>query len=513
MTLAVLRRTGSWRLTYEILLTVLVTAGVTVPAAVAAVYPAVPWIVGVSTPLLVVLRLVHPPAAYAAAAVIGLCTGGENSLLLVVLSASFSYRVADRRQLVAGLAVAWACLLGAVWWWEEPLDGTTIVLMSALFVLLAVFPAATGRLVRRRRTWLAAMHRRNVQLHDERDEAAREAQARERTRIARDLHDSLGHKLTLISLYAGLARDENSQLLREASAAAMTELRQILGLLGQDDSQSPAPSLTGLDELAANARAAGSRVTIVRQGEERPLPALTEHAAYRVIQEGVTNALRHAHGGDIELSLRYETDALIASVTNTAGQRVARTTSGRGLLGLTERVRVAGGLLYHGTAAGGGFRLAATLPYPEDPAEAPRTAAADGPSPPPAARADFADLVDRDRRRSRFVLAAATLAIGGVLALCVAGLWLTTTLGTVQRDTFERVHIGQQATEVHALLPDDGGVTGAVGGRPVPGATCEDHRGAVLEQLAVVTGQDLIYRFCFRDGTLVDKQEFLDQRS
>src|SRR5689334_9140668 len=168
MTLAALRRTGSWRLTYEILLTVLVTAGVTVPAAVAAVYPAVPWIVGVSTPLLVVLRLVHPLAAYTGAAVIGLCTGGENSLLLVVLSASFSYRVADRRQLVAGLGVAWAGLLGAVWWWEEPLDGTTVVLMSALFVLLAIFPAAAGRLVRRRRTLLAAMHRRNVQLHDER---------------------------------------------------------------------------------------------------------------------------------------------------------------------------------------------------------------------------------------------------------------------------------------------------------------------------------------------------------
>ncbi|MEU8615612.1 hypothetical protein AB0C29_47295, partial [Actinoplanes sp. NPDC048791] len=113
---------------------------------------------------------------------------------------------------------------------------------------------------------------------------------------------------------------------------------------------------------------------------------------------------------------------------------------------------------------------------------------------------------------SRFVLAAATLAIGGVLALCVAALWLTTTLSTVPRATFDSVHIGQSATEVRALLPDDG-VTGAVGGRPVPGATCEDHHAAVLEQLAVVTGQDLIYRFCFRDGTLVDKQEFLDQRS
>ncbi|MDG4831553.1 histidine kinase [Solwaraspora sp. WMMD1047] len=522
MVLATLRRAGSWRLTYEILLTVLVTAGSTIPAVTAGVHPAAPWLVGVSTPILLVGRLVNPLAAYLAAAIVGLWTGGENSLLLAVLSVSFSYRAARWWQLAVGLAAAWACFLGAAWWWEERPDASTAVVLSAAFVLFAVFPAAAGRLVRRRRTLLAAMHRRNVLLHRQQDDIARQAQARERTRIARDLHDSLGHKLTLISLYAGMSRDGNAPLLRETSAAAMAELRQILGILGQDDTQSPVPSLTSLDELAQSARAAGSRVTIVGAGDDRPLAPLTEHAAYRVIQEGVTNALRHAHGGDIVLSLRYELDALVASVTNTAGRRVVRQTSGQGLLGLAERVRVAGGTLYHGATPDGGFRLAAILPYPEspadpatlaDPAESALVAAAAGPAPPPAARADFAELVDRDRRRSRLTLAATTLAICGVLAICGAGLWLTTAFVTVDRATFDQARVGQDADEVRALLPDDGGISGAVGGVVAPDASCVDYRASLAEQLAVETGQDLIFRFCFRDGVLVDKQEFLDEGS
>ena len=106
-------------------------------------------------------------------------------------------------------------------------DLETVVLLSAFFALVAVLPAGVARLVRRRRTLLAAMHRRNEQLHSEQSEIARQAQARERTRIARDLHDSLGHTLTLTSLYAGMARAagedarESARLLEQTSSAAM----------------------------------------------------------------------------------------------------------------------------------------------------------------------------------------------------------------------------------------------------------------------------------------------------
>ena len=502
-------RVGPWRTTYEICLMVLVTAVATVFAVTAGWYPLAPWLVGISTPILMVLRLRNPLAAYLAAALVGLATGGQNSLLLAVLSASASYRLARSWQVVAALAVAWVSYLLSVYW-IEPLTVELAVAFSALFMLLAVLPAGAARLLRRRRRLLAALHQRNVQLHTQQGEVARQAQTRERARIARDLHDSLGHKLTLISLYAGMLRtavddDQRSDaadLVRQTSSAAMTELRQILGILGQDDSQSSVRPLTGLDELAEQARASGAEVQIVRDGQPQPLAALTEHAAYRVIQEGLTNALRHAQGGAIVLLLRYEPDALVAAVTNTAGQRVARATSQQGLLGLAERVRIANGMLYHGSTPDGGFRLAATLPYlGDEPALAEQAS-------PPATGADFAGLIERHQRRSRLALAATALSVAVFLVLCVAGVWLVTALIVVDRDTYDAIRVGQPEDEVRAVLPDvDAAVTDAVGGREVPGASCVDYDSSFLDQLRTGSGPT-IYRFCFRDGTLVDKQAF-----
>jgi signal transduction histidine kinase len=516
---ATIRAAGRWRLAYEAGLALIVTAGATIPAVAAAPYPVAPWLVGATTPVLLLLRLTSAPGAYAGAALIGLCTGGENSLLLAVLSASFAYRTARRRQVGAGLAVAWICFVGSDWWWGQRPDREDLVLLSAFFALIAVLPAGAARLVRRQRTLLAAMHRRNQQLRREQGEIARQAQARERTRIARDLHDSLGHKLTLISLYAGLIRSsgedprDTANLLGETSSAAMTELRQILGILRQDDEQSAVRPLTGLDELARNASASGARVRFVQEGQPRPLAALTEHAAYRVIQEGVTNALRHAHGGEIVASLRYEPDVLVAGVANTPGRSVVRSTSGQGLLGLAERVRVANGVLHHGRTPDGGFRLAATLPYPSGDSAFESADTEAGPTPPPAAEADFAHLMARDRRRSRLMVAATTLAIGGFLALCVAGVGLTTAFSTVDRGTYDAVRVGQPEAEVRALLPDeDAGEVGATGGRPVPDATCVDYQASLLEQLGSDMDRQLIYRFCYRGGSLVDKQAFLDTR-
>ncbi|WP_433789105.1 sensor histidine kinase [Actinoplanes sp. CA-252034] len=497
---------GTWRLVYEICLVTLVTAAATVPAVAASWYPLAPWLIGLTTPPLMALRLINPPVAYAAAALVGLGTGGQSTALTVVLSASLAYRTDRGRHVVAGLAFGWVCFAASVYW-EEPLTVEWLVLYSAVFALLACAPAGVARLVRRRRTLLTAMHRRNVQLHTRQGEVARQAQARERARIARDLHDSLGHKLTLISLYAGMMRtggddrEETADLVRQTSAAAMTELRQILGLLGPDGGQSSVRPLSGLDELADQARASGARVEVVREGEPRPLAALTEHAAYRVIQEGLTNALRHAHGGAIVLLLRYEPDALIAAVTNTAGQRVAGATSGQGLLGLAERVRIANGMLYHGPAPDGGFRLAATLAYAGD-EPAPPAVEAVPPGP------DFASLVDRDRRRSRLVLVTTALSIAGFLLLCGAGAWLVATLVVVDRETWEAARIGDSERAVRDLLPDpDAASTATPGGRAVPGAVCVDYQAALLDQVGTDTGE-MIYRFCFRDGVLVDKQAF-----
>ena len=511
-----IRDTDGWRLAYEISLILITTAGVLFAASSIEAHPLVLWIAGGTAPALVLLRLVRPSVAYLAAALIGLCTGGENSVLLFVLSASLGYRAARRRDLALGLAGAWISAIAAEWWWGQRPDGETVVVLFAIFIAEALLPAVAGRIVRRRRTMLAAMHSRNQQLHSEKSAAARQAQARERTRIARDLHDSLGHKLTLISLYAGMTRtatgnsQETADLLRETSAAAMTELRQILGILRQDDDQPALRPLTGLGELTRATEASGAKVRFVREGQPRDLAALTEHAAYRVIQEGITNALRHAQGGEIVMSLRYETDALVAAVMNTPGRRAAGPTSGQGLLGLAERVRLAGGVLHHGRTPDGGFRLAATLPYPAPEADDPEgTILEPGPMPPPAAEADFADLMSRSRRRSRLVLIATTVAIGGLLAFCIAGAWLSTALVTVDRATFDAVRVGQPEAEVRSKLPDKrAGEANRPGGRLTTGATCVDYSASLIEQARSDNGGQLIYRFCFRDGRLADKQEF-----
>ncbi|GAB2602206.1 hypothetical protein Aab01nite_62860 [Paractinoplanes abujensis] len=488
--------TGGWRLVYEAGVVALVTTAAVVPSVAADWYRLAPWLVGVTAPVLLVLRLTHPLTAYVGAAVVGLGTGGPSSLLLVFLSAALAYRAARWWQVAAGLGAAWVCFLASIFW-EEPPDLEWAVLGTLLFAVLAVLPAGVARLVRRRRSLLAAMHGRNVQLHSQQNEIARQAQIRERARIARDMHDSLGHKLTLISLYSGMLRTaegeqkaETADLVRQTSSAAMTELRQILGLLGQDDPQSSVRPLTGLDELAGQARSSGAQVELVREGEPVPLASMTEHAAYRVVQEGLTNALRHAQGGAITLLLRYEPDALIAAVTNTPGLRVVRATSRQGLLGLAERVRIAGGLLYYGPTPDGGYRVAATLPHLSDDAATP--------PPVPDDRPDFAEVLDRHRRRSRFVLVATALSVVAFLVLCGAGVWLFAAFAVVDREKYDAVRVGAPEAEVRDMLPDPEAATETTGG-------CLDYPASLTEQLREESGE-LSYRFCFRDGKLADKQ-------
>ncbi|MDY7088062.1 MAG: histidine kinase [Actinomycetota bacterium] len=490
---------GAWRLVYEAGVVGLLTVTAVVLSASAGWYPLAPWLVGVATPVLLALRLTHPLIAYVAAAGIGLGTGGPNSLVLAFLSASIGYRARRWWQVVAGLSVSWALFQLSILW-EEPLSLEWVVLGTLWFAMLAVLPAGVARTVRRRRTLLDAMHGRNLQLHSQQQEVARQAQARERARIARDMHDSLGHKLTLISLYSGMLRTagdeqraETADLVKQTSSAAMTELRQILGLLGQDDPQSSVRPLTGLDELAEQARASGARVELIREGEPVPQASMTEHAAYRVIQEGLTNALRHAQGGSITLLLRYEPDALIAVVTNTAGQRVVRVTSGQGLLGLAERVRIAGGLLYHGPTPDGGYRVAATLPHLDD-----TNPAAVAPESPPEAAADFVAVIEGHRRRSRFVLVATSLSVAAFLALCVAGVWLLSVFAAVNRETYDAARVGASENEVRETLPDAEIATATPEG-------CLDYPASLTEQLREESGS-LNYRFCFRDGKLADKQ-------
>jgi len=513
---AAARGAGPARLTYEIGLAVLAGVIATASALISDTVPAaLVALVTVSALVLVPLRLVYPAGAFAASALAGVVTGGQNTFVMVVMGIAAGYRMTHGGRTAAAFAVG-LLSIGGVLLYEGAFNLGSLVFLVADYLLFAVLPAVVALIVGRRRRLVTAMHSRNLQLYDQQAAVARQARERERNRIARDLHDSLGHQLTLISLYSGTLvgadeaqREATVGLLRTTSAAAMGELRQIVGILHEESGEQHGGGqpLSNLDDLVTKARSAGAAVVLSRDGEVRPAAPMVEHAAYRVIQEGVTNALRHARGGAIQAILRYEPDALIAEVVNEPGLPHDGTTSGQGLIGLGERIRLAGGVLYHGRMPDGRFRIATMLPYEGQVADGAPAAV------PPAG--DFTQQMYRSAQRSRIGLIALGVGIVGVVGLCAGVLIVGETVLTVDRDTYDAVTVGQSEDDVRDRLPDaEAATVGAVGGGPVPaGATCIDYPGSFVAQLSDPKPGDLQYRFCFAGGVLTAKQIFYEPDS
>jgi signal transduction histidine kinase len=216
------------------------------------------------------------------------------------------------------------------------------------------------------------------------DQALRRA-SEERLRIARDLHDVVAHNISVINVQANTAlhlidrqperaRDALSAI-HEVSKQALAELRSVLGVLrdpGGGAPLAPSPGLDRLADLAGSAEAAGLTVHVEQDGERRPLPAEVDLAAYRIVQEALTNSARHSAGSTATVSVRYGTDAVVVQVDDdgTAGgpaaARPARPakdgSGGNGIAGMTERAHALGGSLHAGPRPGGGFRVRARLP-------------------------------------------------------------------------------------------------------------------------------------------------------
>lgn len=243
---------------------------------------------------------------------------------------------------------------------------------------LACVAAVTlgARLVRARRAFTTALEDRGWLLERERESAARNAVDAERARIARDLHDIVSHNVSVMVVQAGAARrvlaaepDQAAAALlavEEAGRDTMTELRHLLGVLapaadGEDD-LSPQPSLSRLSPLIDRIAFAGLPVEVRISGEPRPLPSGVDLTAYRIIQEALTNALKHGDGSKAEVMVRYADRYLRVEVLSGGTARHDETEEGRGLLGLRQRVRVFGGDLDARRRLGGGFRVRARIP-------------------------------------------------------------------------------------------------------------------------------------------------------
>ncbi|CAM3528961.1 sensor histidine kinase [Kibdelosporangium persicum] len=249
-----------------------------------------------------------------------------------------------------------------------------------------VAAVGVGEAVRSRRAYLAEIVDRAERAERTREEEALRRVTEERLRIARDLHDLLAHSITLIHVQAGVAahllaesadRLNRTVMVRsldtitEACLRARAELRATLAVLRDstmtehpDEDRRPVPALSRLSDLTAPVTAVGVTVDLVSTGDSRPLPPAVEVAAYRIVQEALTNVVKHAVATRARVELAYLPDALVVTVTDD-GRGGAGTAGGYGFVGMVERARSVGGTLTAGSARDGGFRVMAELPTGE----------------------------------------------------------------------------------------------------------------------------------------------------
>jgi signal transduction histidine kinase len=234
----------------------------------------------------------------------------------------------------------------------------------ATFVVFFVLPLLVGRYLTQHRTLVRTLDAHNRQLRTEQALLAEREQLRERLRIARDMHDSLGRRLSLVSVQAAalevgdLPAEQKAAVhaLADSARDAVAELYQLIGSLRGAAEETPGAD--AVPALVADFRAAGVDVTVT--GASGPLPESASRAVYRVVEEGLTNAAKHAPGRPVAIHLTRETDALVVTVSNPLTGH-AEPGGGFGLAGLAERVGAAGGFLDH-RADHGSFRLVAMLP-------------------------------------------------------------------------------------------------------------------------------------------------------
>ncbi|MDQ8705516.1 histidine kinase [Streptomyces sp. LHD-70] len=278
---------------------------------------------------------------------------------------------------IGGISVA----VVPLYYWLRPEPDLPYVITVAFAVLMSVTVIGWGMFVRSRRQLLLSLRERAERAESEAALRAKEAQRLAREAIAREMHDVLAHRLTLLSVHAGalefrpdapekeIARAAG--VIRDSAHEALQDLREIIGVLRTDASGDeggrPQPTLAALDALVAESRAAGMKVALDnRVADPEAVPAGAGRNAYRIAQEGLTNARKHAPGAEVTVRVAGAPgEGLTVEVRNPAppGDVPEVPGSGQGLIGLTERATLAGGRLTHGAEGDGGFRIAAWLPW------------------------------------------------------------------------------------------------------------------------------------------------------
>ncbi|MGX1560978.1 histidine kinase [Streptomyces sp. NPDC055506] len=497
--------------------------------------------------------------------------------LMVYASWSAGSRITKPGRVIAAFAAALVLHTGLSA--HEEISGSglalpvTGALSAAAFLTLGIVPGLMSRYRAQRRSLLDALQRNNAQLVREQAMVARQARLLERGRIAQDMHDSLGHQLALISVHTGALQvdpdltdrqREGVRILRDASVAAMGELREAVGILKEDrhdpdrlddptEHAGPSPAtathagggrplsraVASIDVLVATSRAAGATVELHRSGAARPLAPAADHAAYRIAQEGLTNAHKHAPGASITVALRYEPDSLVVEVANGpapagAPGAPAAISGGQGLTGLRERARLVGGMVHTGPTADGGFRIAGMLPYGTGhgqpvprPDDATSVSADDdfGGQSGAAPEGNAGTVINRSDKHGEYAalmsskknvaIGCAVTAVVLVVSVIALGIWGVSALmdeldkSTIPVSVYESAKEGDAEADVQAELPEEDSFLTAEledqGPRIPKDATCRHFASDDLDDTST------IFRFCFRDGKLVTKQTFKDE--
>ncbi|MGW0964245.1 sensor histidine kinase [Streptomyces gelaticus] len=526
---------------------------------------------GLAIAALSLLRRTLPATVLLVTAVGSVLFSGLAPLVLVA-AWSAGRRIDGVGKAVGTFALAYTLNLGLAVVQALPHLSLLRLVFDVLWPLVAIIvPGLAGRYRSQHHTLTDTLREYEAQQQRERAMIAGQARARERQRIAQDMHDSLGHQLVLISVHAGALevdreltgrQREAVGVLREASVAAMHELREVVQVM-RDSTEAPHQDRTtpgvaaaatedttalsrgvaGIEGLVETSRSVGAAVELRHSGEPCPLPPTADHAAYRIVQEGLTNAHKHAPGAPITVELRYEPDSLVVEVAN--GPATGTTDNGRdvvsggqGLTGLGERTRLIGGLAHAGPTADGGFRLAGVLPYtsPEGGVPSP------GPGNVTTTFVDPAntfwqqtpgDSMDeggpvmngnglKELAKAMSRKNGSGIAIGCGLAVLISLLLVIAAVGVggyvllskaeearIEPKQYDAVKVGQSEAEIRKQLPKENSfVTDGLemGAPPVPkGAKC-------LSLTSTESSDDPdtepVFRFCFKDGKLTEKKSF-----
>ncbi len=337
--------------------------------------PVVSVLVALGFAVPVAWRSVHPVAAALAMTAVWLVPTEGFLLLGYVMVALVFYSLGlgtGRPAVVVGVSVV-AASVGVV----MTLLGTEPEPAAIGAVLVVAGPVLAGRLVAHQRRQTARLEQLTARLVRERALAERAAAAEERSRIARELHDVIGHEVTVIALQAdaaaaALAKAPDRaaapvEAIRRSAAEALAEMRRVVGMLraAEEEDLRPQPGLRDLAALVEQSRAAGAQVRLTVEPPPRPVHASVELAAYRLVQEALTNARRHAPGAAVDVRVVGDGSAVTVEVVNRPAvptPRAAAEGSGFGLVGMRERVRMLGGRLDAGPTGAGGYALTARLP-------------------------------------------------------------------------------------------------------------------------------------------------------